>query len=401
MLIQGFSSDPELRANQAAESLVDWANHNKGIVLLIDNFQMILDRLSSQEHHRLRKRLSMEKRLVLIGASPNVISATIEYDAAFYDFFAPHELRGMDFVDAQALMMALAKFHGATQVENVVTAKKPRFRALHTLTGGNPRTLVLLYHILTHDDVLEVHVALQRLLDMTTPLYKARVEELSEQEQRVLDVLALAGEALSAREVAERSHLEINNASARLARLVTVGVLNRVEIPGENRLHFEVSEPFFSIWYRMRAPRRVRRRLEWLIDFLEIFYGGIEELNRRTLDLIDHPSFNQDQSELSLALSQRLPDTAARRALQSRALEGLICADGFRERISEILDLSEENNSILNRADYMKKMAELKTRMLQQKDILKKADVSDEEFILFLCGSFSLSVDEKYKKKQH
>ena len=60
-----------------------------------------------------------------------------------------------------------------------------------TLTGGNPRTVVLLYGVLLKGMDGDVRADLEGLLDGVTPLYKARFEELPVPGQQLLDKLAL------------------------------------------------------------------------------------------------------------------------------------------------------------------------------------------------------------------
>ncbi len=52
-----------------------------------------------------------------------------------------------------------------------------RIHVLYDLTGGNPRTLAMLYLVLETSGDEDVMRDLERLLDQATPLYKARVEE--------------------------------------------------------------------------------------------------------------------------------------------------------------------------------------------------------------------------------
>lgn len=59
------------------------------------------------------------------------------------------------------------------------------------MTGGNPRTTVLLFDLFAADG--NVHSDLSGLLDMMTPLYKARMENLAEQPRKMLAHLMDSG----------------------------------------------------------------------------------------------------------------------------------------------------------------------------------------------------------------
>lgn len=86
--------------------------------------------------------------------------------------------------------------------------------------------------------------------------------------------------------------MDVNAVSAQLARLVNQGVVQKVPYDQEKKTAFQIAERFFNIWYLMRASRRVRRRLAWLVEFLRIFYSppallaeAQKHLLRSSLDL--------------------------------------------------------------------------------------------------------------------
>ena len=84
-------------ASQAAlRMLLDGAERlGRRFLLLIDNIDLVLDRLKD-EQWTIRKVLAAESCLTVIGASAGVIEATYQYDQAFYDFFQSHDLHGLD-----------------------------------------------------------------------------------------------------------------------------------------------------------------------------------------------------------------------------------------------------------------------------------------------------------------
>jgi len=74
--------------------------------------------------------------------------------------------------------------------------------------------------------------------------------------------------------------MNVNQVSAQLARLESLGVIEKVSWYGEKKAAFQLSERFFNVWYLMRSSRRVRRRLIWLVRFLEAWFGR-DELNQQ------------------------------------------------------------------------------------------------------------------------
>jgi hypothetical protein len=277
--------DEESRAQAALTALLDWSEQHRGLVLLVDNVELLFDRLS-KDHWRIREVLGEHERLVFVAASTRPPEQTSEYGEAFYDFFCVHELRGLDLDESRGVVLRLAEIHGHDHVARVLDEQPSRFRALHTLTGGNPRTLVLLYQVLAHDDAVEVQVDLERLLDLCTPLYKARFEALPIQSQQVVNALALNWDPCTANDLARLAQMDVNKVSSQLARLQRGGVVEKVRLHSSKRNGFQIGERFFNIWYLMRASRRVRRKLLWLVRFLETLYGseGLTVQARRLMD---------------------------------------------------------------------------------------------------------------------
>ncbi len=262
--------------NTVRDVLLDQAHQlNRRLLLLVDNIDLILDRL--REHHWvLREALQSCPELVVFGASARAIEASYKYDAAFYDFFRIDELKGLTEAELKATLIRLAEVGNTPAVTELVEQDPARIRTLHLLTGGNPRTTVLLYGVLAQGPAGDVRSDLEGLLDRVTPLYKARFEDLPERGQQLVDALALYWDPASARQLADRLGWDVNLVSAQLDRLQTQGIVEKTEPYKAKRTLFQVAERFFNIWYLMRASRRVRRRLTWLVRFLRMWLSARE-----------------------------------------------------------------------------------------------------------------------------
>lgn len=240
------------------------------LILLVDNIDLILDRLKDKDW-ALREALQEHPQLMLVGASSRALEASYDYGRAFYDFFRIDELRGLSESEMRETIINLARLRGAEALIQRLHTDPGRLRVLHTLTGGNPRTAVLLYGVLLKGIDGDVRSDLEGLLDEVTPLYKARFDELPAQAQQLLDRLALHWHPMTARQAADTLGWEINPTSAQLDRLAQAGIVEKVKSGSSKRMAFQVAERFFNIWYLMRASRRVRRKLMWLVEFLAEF----------------------------------------------------------------------------------------------------------------------------------
>ncbi|HLO65183.1 MAG TPA: AAA family ATPase [Azonexus sp.] len=322
------------------------AKLQRRLLLLVDNIDLILERLKDKDW-ALREALQEHPELLLIGASSRALEATYDYGAAFYDFFRIDELRGLSEEEMRETIVNLARLRGAEELICRLDDDPGRLRVLHTLTGGNPRTAVLLYGVLLKGMDGDVRSDLEGLLDEVTPLYKARFDELPAQAQQLLDKLALHWDPMSARQVADTLGWPVNQASAQLDRLVQAGVVEKVKSGRGKRMAFQVAERFFNIWYLMRASRRVRRKLMWLVEFLRVFFNS-DELQRLAKDGLQTMSNDARNAEFQLALCRALGPIPLARALETRALESLLLKHGV--VLEEILDVGGEDRDLADKA---------------------------------------------------
>jgi hypothetical protein len=243
------SLDADARAREALALLVQTKKPRRSVVLLLDNLDLILDRLRDQQW-ALREVLSADNGLVVIGASSKMLADTTTYEAAFYDFFKLHQLAPLTEDEAQALVRTLDP---ELDLSN--------FKVLYTLAGGSPRLLA------TGRD-------LGKALDLITPYYKARIDALPPQSQVIVDAVAQQWHPTTAAACAEYTRLDINVVSAQLSRLVKAGLVAKVSLPDGSKLGFQIAERFFNTWYLMRAGRQQADRFMRFTYFLKEFYSA-------------------------------------------------------------------------------------------------------------------------------
>lgn len=334
---------------------------DRRFVLLVDNVDLILDRVKADEW-ALRAALSTAPWLLLIGATSVGVESTYQYEAAFYDFFRVHALKGLDEPETFGLLRRLAETFDAPHVARLLDAEPGRIRTLRLLAGGNPRTLVLLFSLLSQGIEGNVRTDLERLLDHCTPLYKARFEAMAAQQQQVVDAMAVHWHPITAGDLATRLRMDVNAVSSQLNRLVRDGVVEKVAIHESRRAGFQVAERFFNIWYLMRASRRVRKHLVWLVEFLRLMYAPNTLAAMAAKHLDDQPGDDSEgklhHAEYALALANVVQDTGLRYSLESQGLRLLAWDPRLRRQLSEMLDLDGDDAPLKNRAERMRLLAE-------------------------------------------
>ena len=356
------------RATETLSLLVSTAERlERRLILLIDNIDLILVRISETQAWAVREVLSHEPTVLLVGASANALEVSYKYEKPFYDFFLVHNLGGLDLEETTELLKNYAERWKNEDALRIVENEPARIRTLHTLTGGNPRTLTLLYNILGHGLDGDVRSDLESLLDQCTPLYKSRVEALAPQRQQVVHALAVRWHPASAAQVASDLNIEVKAVSSQLVRLVREGLVEEVPFDPSTRKGFQIAERFFNIWYLMRATRRARRRLIWLVEFLKMFYSE-KQLRSHALRHLEGECWQTGErlrhAEYSFALAEALQEPQIRWTLETSGLYTLIEDRRLRLRLSELVDLKGQTVEFQTRANFKKHLEELHESVL-------------------------------------
>jgi tetratricopeptide (TPR) repeat protein len=259
----------------------DWRRqHQKRLVALVDNFDAILEQINNDlDNARLRDVLMNDGTLMLIGGATTFFREARAYDQPLYNFFKIYNLEKLEFAEIQALLCQRAAVDQQPDVEQILKTNPGRLRVLAYFTGGNPRLVLMLYRIVTQSDISQVRHGLEKLLDEVTPFYKAKTESLPPQQRKILDHIArissMTHEGLTPGEIATATRLPANQVSAQLKRLSEHGYVNAASVRSRSS-YYVLSEPLYAIWYQMRFGHNARQHMQWLIDFLKIWYEVAE-----------------------------------------------------------------------------------------------------------------------------
>ena len=308
----------------AFTSFEEWSNKlGRRAVLLVDNLNLIFSRLSKQEQHELRATLMKSGAPILVGASALTIDETTDYGAPFYDAFQIQYLKKLTLLESLDVLNNLGVITGNTDFGERLKMHEGRLATLYQLTGGTPRTIVMLYPIIQNGFSNDIQTDLDALTDTVTPLYKASFEELSPQLQVILDAIAIHWDPMTLEQLRNATMLDNSQLSPQLKRLADVGWLKKVAAYETSGSAYELSERFFNIWYLMRrSTRRQKRELLCLSKFLESFYG--EELQEIGKSLLKSKSEHADTIAVNLAVAGLLKDEEVQTELRNKSYNELM-----------------------------------------------------------------------------
>lgn len=337
--IAAFSSLSPEKQNDGFELFEKWTKKvGRRSVLLVDNLNLIFDKISLDDQHRLRAILIQAAAPIIVGASSTSITQTVDYGQPFYDAFQTTYLSKLDLAQSIEILKNLGQITtGDHSLDHLFTQNHSRIAALHHLTGGTPRTLTMLFPLIRNGFNKEIQYDLEALLDVITPLYKARFEELSSQMQVILDAIALNWDPIDLENLRKTTQIPNSALSPQIKRLIDIGWIRKLETKKSKGGLYEISERFFNVWYLMRrSSRRQIRELYCLTKFLEVFYGpDVDSVAKSRLGMDQHSA---NHISWDLALAGATKDENLKAELESKSYRSL-------------LDLASSNSDILKNFD--------------------------------------------------
>jgi len=253
--------------------------NKKRIVLLIDNFGDMLDKFSDVESKELRDILH-GSHLQMVTASSRVLEETYKHDKALFEYFNLINLKGLSQEETMTLFESLSKIYHDKKAEEILKKQRSRIEIIRRLTGGVPRTMILLFEIFM-DESADVFEDLELILDRVTPLYKHRMDDLSPKKlQKIVHEMALAWDGVTFEEIQAKTRIEDSELSSNLLKLEKNNLITVTPIGNGSNI-YQLSERFFNIWYLMRRGRKNKKEhILWLVKFLQVWCTPDELIDR-------------------------------------------------------------------------------------------------------------------------
>jgi len=261
----------------------------KMLLVLVENLDILLTEQIKREQdiHHLRTFLMDSPCAVLIGTSPVYFPGLHDNKKPLYDFFDIQVLEDLTEEETLEVIRKNLEWEKREDVLKGFGALTPKIRALHMMTGGNPRLIMMLYELVVYDNLIDVKMQLQKLLDQISPFYQDRLKDLAPQERALLETLALMRSApRTPANIARQLRKTPQQISSLLKRMAGAGYLTASDNPLDRRSRiYRIKEGFFDLWLAMSESRAYRRKLGFLVEFFEVYYRDAEERERKRAEL--------------------------------------------------------------------------------------------------------------------
>jgi TPR repeat protein/nucleoside-triphosphatase THEP1/Fe2+ or Zn2+ uptake regulation protein len=264
------------------------AKEQKKIIIFIENLDVFFKKISNKGQKRLREVLTTSKRIRLVASSTTYFEGITNYSDPFYEFFKVIQLDGLTIEESKELLSNLAEQRDEVgNIEKIIEEHPKRLDSLRRLTGGNPRIITYLFHIFLDNENGKAIVDLYKLLDDITFLYKAELDQLSAQQQKVVDSIARNWDAVSTKEIARKTKIDSKQVSSILNILERNQIIEIVSTTTKNNL-YRLKDRFLNIWYLMRfGKKREVENVIWLVRFFDAWCDK-SEISERILSYMDN-----------------------------------------------------------------------------------------------------------------
>jgi tetratricopeptide (TPR) repeat protein len=245
------------------------------IVVMIENLNELFSKQIRQDQQisAIRKFFMDKNGCSLIATAPMHFDAVTDVAQPFYDFFDTQTLRPFDKEQSVTLLNRTRGLDGDNT--NAVKDLSHCVMALHDMTDGNPRLMVMTCELIVREGIESASEILLRLVDGISPTYQASLAEMAPQERAVMETLASMRDTTPRTPANISSKLGISerHTSALLKRLVDAGLLKFAISPDDKRSRsYCIRDGFFDIWLAFQAGGVNKRRILLLAGLIESFY---------------------------------------------------------------------------------------------------------------------------------
>lgn len=278
---------------------------NQQIVVFIENIDMLFKKIGKEGQLRLRGLLDNSKTVQIVGSATAMFDGVNSTQDSFYSFFKIFTLQGLTKEDTLKFLLKIGEqTNESKEISALIHRDLKRVESLRRLTGGNPRMISYLFNIFLDNANGQVIKDLYRLLDDLTFLYKAELDQLSPQQQKVIDCMARNWDAISVKELVLGTRIESKHVSSVLGNLEKNQMVEKISTKSKNNLYI-IKDRFLNIWYLMRfGKKKEKDSVIWLVRFYDAWCDR-QELTAR----VDYLFKNLAEGELDSKVALDMANT--------------------------------------------------------------------------------------------
>lgn len=276
-----YDLDPAQAEKHLSRLLLEsLASHT--LLVIVENLDDVFNGIDEEGQQKLRSLIQENPVFTILASSQQLFEDVTKRTSPFFGFFQTEHLKQLSLDDAVELLSKIANLNGDKDLAAFLAtpAGRARVRALHHLSGGNPRIYITLSQFVDRDKLDELVTPFEKMLDELTPYYQHRVDRLAPQQRKIVEFLCTRQRPVPVKEIARKLFATNQTISTQLKSLREMRYVESHQRGRESL--YELTEPLMRMSYEVKENRRGPIRL--IIDFLRIWYER-DELATRLADL--------------------------------------------------------------------------------------------------------------------
>lgn len=267
---------------KAAERLLLRFTGDRRLLLIVENLDEIFSKkkgMGREGQQRFRDLVQQHPFWTIVASSRALFEDIQTRNSPFYGFFRIRHLPMLTFEESLELMENLAEADGRERLKILLgtPAGRGRMRAVHEITGGAPRLLVIFHRFLTNDSLEDITTPFMEMIDSLTPYYQERMQRLSSLQQKIVELLCERRAPLTVKEIAQLCFITHQTASTQLKRLIQTGIVQQTRVGRQS--YYELRNPLFRICFELKE--NMGYSIHLFMEFLEKFHSA-EELKKES-----------------------------------------------------------------------------------------------------------------------
>lgn len=260
---------------------------NRDIVLLLDNIEMIQSKCGEEDFLKFLSMADYYKNVHIIASSDFLR----DLPKNPYSQFDIKYLGRPNFEEFVKIMLNLTAITRYLTVSSEIKANISYIMSLYILSGGTPRSAVILFRSIVKGFPEDVFDLLNNLLDELSPRFRAIFDSLSNQMQVILDAIGLHWAPMTIEQLRDITGYENQQLSPQLKRLGDMGIIEKKDAYKAKGGAYQFSDRLFNLWLIVNSGNKAQRdKVVYLTRFLENFYKDrIPESARKYLEIESTP----------------------------------------------------------------------------------------------------------------
>lgn len=242
------------------------------IVLIFENLDSLFTHLSEAEQRTWRGFIQNHPVFATAATAQSLFAGVSKREKPFFGFFDTVHLKNLSVEEAVELLEKIAELNGQPELVDFLRTPtgKARLRAVHHLSGGNPRLYIILSDFLTKEALDDLVRPFEEVVDrQLTTYYQERMRWLTPQQREIVQFLCRQGHPVPVKDIATGIFASHGSVTSQLKQLREMGYLSTH--PRGREVYYELAEPLMRLSFQVKETSD-RRPLELIVDFLKVWY---------------------------------------------------------------------------------------------------------------------------------